>query len=318
MTSSLAPILILSPRLAGLERRFSRDFEVVRLWENTDPASLAASGALRARAGVAAGGWGIVDDAVLERLPNLGLITCFGAGYDNIDLPACKARGVAVTHCPAVNDRDVADLAIWLILDCVRKLSSAQDHLRSGVWEREGRTPALPGRLGGRTVGIYGLGSIGRAIARRAEAFDCPVLWSGPRPKSDATWPYLPNLASLAEASDILVLACPGGEATRGIVDAEILARLGSDGVLINIARGSVVDEDALIESLRSGTIAAAGLDVFAAEPTPAERWKDVPNVSLTPHIGGGVREAVLEQADMVLDNLRRFHAGEALAHRLV
>jgi lactate dehydrogenase-like 2-hydroxyacid dehydrogenase len=314
----LDPILLLSPRLAGLERRFSGTFTVVRHWEcDEDPGRLSAD-ARAARAGVAAGGTGPVDEDLLRRFPALGLITCFGAGYDNIDLTACKRRGVAVTNCPAVNDRDVADLAIWLVLDCIRKVSAAQEHVRSGAWMRDNRTPPLPGRVSGRTVGVYGLGAIGSAIARRLSGFDCPVLWSGPRAKPDVPWPYLPDLAALAEASDILVLACPGGEETRGAVNADILRRLGPGGVVVNIARGSVIVEDDLIAALKGGVIAGAGLDVFASEPTPADRWSDVPNISLTPHIGGGVREAVLEQADMVLDNLRRFHAGETLLNRIV
>jgi lactate dehydrogenase-like 2-hydroxyacid dehydrogenase len=312
------PVLLIAPQLAGLESALGAGHEVIRLWEFAQASELAGSPAAQARAAITIGGWGGAPEHLLAGLPALGLIACFGAGYDKVDLEACRTRGIAVTNCPAVNCGDVADVALWLMLDCVRGLSRAQTYLRDGSWQATGRLPGVPQRVATRAVGIFGLGAIGQAIATRAAAFGCTVRWSGPRPKPDAAWPYIDNLHALARASDVLFLTCPGGEETRGVVDADVLAALGPQGVVINVARGSVVDEDALIAALRTGAIAGAGLDVFATEPTPPDRWRDVPNIVLTPHLAGATRQSVAEQVALVVENIRRFHAGETLLGRVV
>lgn len=311
-------VLLIAPQIAGLAGAFATHYDVAKLWDYPDAAALGASPGAKARVGVTIGGWGGVPAHMLDALPDLGLIACFGAGYDKVDLAACRARGIAVTNCPAVNHGDVADVALWLMLDCVRQLSRAQTYLRDGSWERTGRLPGVAPRVGARKVGIYGLGAIGRAIAKRAEAFGCVVRWSGPRPKPDAPWPYEESLLALARASDVLILACPGGEDTRHVVNAAVLEAMGPDAFLINIARGSVVDEDALIAALNAGTIAGAGLDVFATEPTSSARWADVANVVLTPHLAGATRESIDEQIALVTENIRRFLAGEDLIGRIV
>ncbi|NDC57861.1 MAG: hypothetical protein EBZ50_03330 [Alphaproteobacteria bacterium] len=175
------------------------------------------------------------------------------------------------------------------------------------------RAPHLQ-RLRGRKLGIVGLGAIGAAFATRAAALGLDVRWTGPRPKPDAPYPFEPDLAALAAWADVLAVCAPGGAATDKLIDAGVIAALGPDGMLINVARGSLVDEDALIDALKAGRLGSAGLDVFATEPTPPARWADVPNVTLTPHLGGATREAIMESAQLVLENLRRFFAGDPLA----
>ncbi|MDX2235247.1 MAG: NAD(P)-dependent oxidoreductase, partial [Hyphomonadaceae bacterium] len=199
-----------------------------------------------------------------------------------------------------------------LILSCVRHIAAGDRLVRAGGWSGPVAF-APPKRLSARALGIVGLGAIGEALARRAQACGMSVAWTGPRAKP-SPWRYEPDLLSLAAASDVLAMTLRPDPGTERMVDAAVLDALGPDGIVINVARGSVIDEDALIAALKSGRIAGAGLDVFAQEPTPPARWADVPNVTLTPHLGGGTREAILESAQLVLENLRRHFAGEALA----
>ena len=252
-----------------------------------------------------------VSAALIAALPRLRLIAAFGVGVDRIDLAAARARGVAVTNSPGVSDGCVADMAFALLLVAARHVVAEDRFLRAGKWPAQ-TLPLIP-RLHHRRMGILGLGHIGRAIARRAAGFDMEVSYHNRRRVPDVPYSYKESVTALASDADILVVACLGGAATRHLVDASVLRALGPRGILVNISRGSIVDEDALIDALETGTIPAAGLDVFAHEPQVPPRLIALDNVVLTPHRAGSTIETWQECADMVVANLRAFYAGEKL-----
>lgn len=303
----MKPALLVNPSLGGFEARLAESYDVAH-W----PQDAARAGDIAAA--LVIGGVGLPND-VIAALPNLKLIACLGAGYDGIDAPFARARGVTLTNCPNINNEDVADLAMGLMLSVARHIAHGDRNVRSGAW-REGVLTSS--RFSGRKLGIVGLGAIGRAIAARGTGFRLETRWTGPRSKPDAPYPYEPSLLKLAEWADILVVACPAAPGTEKMIDAAVIEALGPRGMLINIARGSLVDEAALIDALKRGKLGGAGLDVFAQEPTDAARWRDLPNVTLTPHIGGGAREALLASFALVQENLRRFFAGEPVAPETV
>jgi hydroxypyruvate reductase len=261
------------------------------------------------RAAVTIGSVGI-SNAMIDALPELGAIVCFGVGVDGIDLAYAANRNIAVTHGRQINHEDVADVAIGLMIAVCRGFTEGERVLRGNAWSPPLAIPPQR-RLRGRKLGVVGYGAIGQAIAHRAEAFGLEIKWFGPRAKPEAKHAYEPDLLKLAEWADMLAIAARGDQGR--IITADIIKALGSDGILINISRGSLVDEDALIAALKSGALGGAGLDVFQEEPTPAVRWENVPNTTLTPHLGGGTREALYAGSQNVLENLRRFYAGEPL-----
>ena len=297
-------ILIMHSPLGLLTPVLESAYDVHRLWEHPP---VEAQGLIEAAVVL---GEAPLDTAVIERLPNLKLIACFTSGYDGIDLDWCAARGLPVTHAPAVNHEDVADHALGLILGSVRRIVDGDRTLRAGGWTTDERliTPSMKGRR----VGIVGLGLIGEAVARRVEVMGCPVAWWGPRAK-DSPWPRAESLLELARDSDVLVVACRADETNRGLISAGVIEALGPNGVLVNVARGSLVDEDALIDALKAGRLGQAALDVFETEPTPAARWADVPNLLLTPHTGGATSEAVQGMLMLLMRNLAAAVAGEPL-----
>ncbi|MGG5811039.1 2-hydroxyacid dehydrogenase [Falsiroseomonas sp. CW058] len=248
------------------------------------------------------------DAATFARLPDLRLLASMGTGLERIDLDAARARGIAVANTPDVLTEDTADFAIALLYGIARQVVWADRFVRDGRWAKE--RPAPSTRLFGKACGVFGLGRIGAAVARRAQGIGMRVAWSGPRPKPEAPWPHVPTLAELAERSDVLVLCCPGGEATRGVVDAGILRRLGLAGFLVNIARGEVVDEEALVAALRDGTIRGAATDVFRSEPVPDPRLLDLPNLVVAPHYASITHETRADIIGMILGAIRGFRAG--------
>jgi lactate dehydrogenase-like 2-hydroxyacid dehydrogenase len=254
-------------------------------------------------------GEAVLTPDVLAGFPNLGLIAVMTAGYEGVDAAWCRAQGIEVTYAGGVNADDVADHAMGLLLAGARDMHEHDRAIREGRWRLEDRLQPQPS-LTGRTLGIVGLGHIGAAIARRAEPFRLQIRWWGPRPKA-APWPRAETLMALARASDILMICCPGGAETRGLVSAEVIDALRPEGMIVNVSRGSVVDEDALIAALKAGRLRRAALDVFATEPTPAERWAGVPGTLLTPHRAGGTTEGVPNMLALALDNVRAFLAGE-------
>ena len=264
----------------------------------------------RARAIIVDGGR-VFDKALLADMPNLGLIACFNAGYDGIDPGWAREHGIRVTHAREVNHEDVADFAIGQIVNHYRILSGGDRWIRAGGWIAGG--PRAPTRsLAGARLGIVGLGAIGKAVARRAQVMRMSPMWWGPRDKR-VPWPRAASLIELARASDILVIAASASAGNRGLISTEVIDALGPRGLLVNVARGSLVDEAALIAALRSGALGAAALDVFEEEPIALDRWRDVPNVALTPHSAGVTDDALRRMADLVRANLDAFFSGAPL-----
>ena len=251
--------------------------------------------------GLVQGGGTVTPTSLLDALPNLEIISVFGVGYDGVPVAHCKQRGIKVTNTPDVLTDDVADVALGLILMTARGFVRANRFVHAGEWEK--RSPELTTKLAGRKVGILGLGRIGKAIAQRVAAMGMKIAYTGRKPQ-DTPFDYVPDLKALAGAVDFLVVACPGGPATRNIVNAEVLAALGKKGTLINIARGSIVDEPALVAALQAGTIKGAGLDVFADEPHIPAALMSMDNVVLLPHVGSATRETRQAMGDLCKANL--------------
>ncbi|MDD1452224.1 2-hydroxyacid dehydrogenase [Sphingomonas sp. H160509] len=257
---------------------------------------------------IVGGGSSVVDAALLDRFPALEIIAIHGVGYDGIDLGAAKARGIAVTTTPDVLTEDVADLAIGLMLAVQRQIVANDRAVRDGGW-----SVGLARRASGRRIGIFGLGRIGKAIARRAAPFASELHYTARSAKPDFAGVFHADIASLAAACDVLIIAAPGGEATSHIVDAGVLAALGEDGILVNIARGSLVDEPALVAALLDGTIAGAGLDVFADEPVVPDALKTMDQVVLSPHQGSATVDGRAAMGALVVANLDAHFGGKAL-----
>lgn len=264
--------------------------------------------------GVARGGHFNVDRSLVDRLPSLEIIANFGVGYDGIDLARCAERNIIVTNTPDVLTEEVADTALGLLLMTVRELSAAERHLRAGKWAREGNYRLTPATLRDRTAGIAGLGRIGLAIARRLDAMKVPVVYHARRQRTDLPYRYYADLHAMAEAVDTLIIVLPSTAETKGLVDARVLRALGPNGILINIGRGSVVDEPALIEALRTGVIRAAGLDVFVDEPNVPEALIALDNAVLLPHVGSASVFTRNAMGQLMVDNLVSwFEAGRPL-----
>ena len=272
----------------------------------TDPAAFAKVAPL-VRA-VAGSGDSKVSAELMAQLPALELISIMGVGYDGVDVAAAKARGVMVTNTPNVLNDDVADLAIGLMLCAARQLPAADRFVRSGQWLK-GPMP-LARKMSGARLGLVGMGRIGQAIAQRAQAFGMQIAYHTRSPKAGVPYAYHADLLSLARDSDFLVLITPGGAGTRHLVNAQVLQALGPKGILVNVARGSVVDEAALIEALEGGVIGGAALDVFEDEPRVPQRLMDLPQVVLVPHIGSATGQTRQAMADLAFGNLREHFAG--------
>jgi lactate dehydrogenase-like 2-hydroxyacid dehydrogenase len=272
-----------------------------RLWLEPNPDLWLAEWAPRIRA-IAIAGHLRADEAYMRRYPALEIISSFGVGYDHIDGKAAARLGIIVTNTPGVLDDEVADTALGLMLMTVRQLPQAERYLRAGKWltGAYSLTPSLRGR----TVGILGLGRIGKAIATRIGGFGLDVVYYGRHSQAGVAYRYYPSLVDMAKAADILVVVAPGGPDTRHIVNAEVLEALGPDGVLINIARGSLVDETALIEALRSGKILAAGLDVYENEPNVPAELIALHNAVLLPHVGSASVKTRRAMAECVVANI--------------
>ncbi len=274
-----------------------------------DPAAFAAV-APRIRA-IAASGESKVSRELIAQLPKLEMISVFGVGYDGVDVAAARERGIAVTHTPEVLNDEVADLALALMLAVSRRLVEADRFVRSGQWVK-GPMP-LARKMSGARLGIVGLGRIGVAIARRAEAFGMSIAYTSRTARPDSPYPYFPSAEALAAEVDFLVVITPGGAGTRKLIDAKVLAALGQKGYLINVARGSVVDEQALVAALLGGAIAGAGLDVFESEPNVPKELFALDNVVLTPHVGSATWQTRQAMADLAFGNLQAHFAGRPL-----
>ncbi len=297
-------VMVMHPHLEPVAGQLEADYAVLRAWAQPSRAELD-----MVRAVIVAGD-APLDKAELSGLPALKLIACFTTGYDRIDLAWAKARGLIVTNAPGANTRDVVDHAVGMIIACRRRFQFGEATLRSGGWTPERRfiTPSLAGQR----VGIVGLGRIGLGVMAFCEQLGMTPAWWGPRDKPEAPLPRAESLLQMARASDVLVVCCPSDETNHGLISAEIIQAVGPDGLLVNVARGALVDEDALIAALKDGRLGGAALDVFATEPTPPDRWADVPNTLLTPHMAGATRTGVANMLSMLRANLAAFFAGAA------
>ncbi|MCO6391870.1 2-hydroxyacid dehydrogenase [Aliihoeflea aestuarii] len=288
--------------------RLEETFTIVRGGEGD---ALAGEHARKIKAVAAAA---TVDPALIDTLPQLEIVSSFGVGYDHVDAAYAATRNVVVTNTPDVLTDEVADTAIGLLINAVRELPKAEQWLRDGLWVSEGAYRLTNGTLRGRRVGIFGMGRIGLAIAKRIEAFGLPVSYHNRRPVEGVSYAYFDSLVELAANVDTLISVAPSTPQTQKIVDAEILKALGPTGVFVNIGRGNTVDEDALAAALHDGTIQAAGLDVFYDEPNVPQALIDAPNASLLPHVGSATIHTREAMADLVVDNLIAwFSRGEAL-----
>jgi hydroxypyruvate reductase len=261
--------------------------------------------------GIAASGDSKVPAALIEQLPALEVISVMGVGYDGVDVAAAKARGIMVTHTPNVLNDDVADLALGLMLSASRQLPAADRFVRSGLW-LQGNMP-LARKMSGARLGIVGMGRIGQAIAQRALGFNMGIAYTARSAKLALPYVYHPSAEALAANVDFLVVITPGGAGTRHLINAAVLKALGPKGFLVNVARGSVVDEQALVEALEAGTIAGAGLDVFEDEPRVPQRLLDLHKVVLTPHIGSATAATRQAMADLAFNNLAAHLAGRTV-----
>jgi hydroxypyruvate reductase len=269
-----------------------------------------AQAAPRIRA-IAGGGESKLPRTLMDQLPALEMISIMGVGYDGVDVAAALGRKVPVTHTPGVLNEDVADLAIGLMLSVARRIPQADQYVRAGRWP-SGPMP-LARKVSGARLGIVGLGRIGQAIADRAQAFGMSIAYTARHQKPELPYRYYASARALAAEVDFLVLITPGGKGTRKLVNAEVLKALGPKGYLINVARGSVVDESALVEALQNGWIAGAGLDVFESEPQVPEALRQMDNVVLTPHMASGTWQTRQAMADLAAANLHAHFAGQPL-----
>ncbi|TFZ07751.1 2-hydroxyacid dehydrogenase [Ramlibacter humi] len=288
--------------------RLQRDFELLDRLHVTDPAAFSKA-APRIRA-VTGGGESLVDRELMARLPALEMVSIMGVGYDKVDVAAAKERRIPVTHTPDVLNDEVADLAIGLMLSVARRLPQADRFVREGQWE-QGAMP-LARKMSGARLGIVGLGRIGQAIAKRAQAFGMSIAYTS-RSRKDVPHDFHADVVSLASNVDFLVVITPGGAGTRHLIDAKVLKALGPQGYLVNVSRGTVVDEAALIRALQDGTVAGAALDVFEDEPRVPPALRALDNVVLTPHIGSGTVQTRHAMAQLAFDNLAAHFAGRAL-----
>ncbi len=304
-------LLNTGPMMDLIERGVAEDFEVHRLHLARDREVLLARIAPNVRAICTGSHTGVrTDAALMARLPNLKIIGNFGVGYDTIDVPVAASRGIVITNTPDVLTEEVADTTLGLLLATVRELSNAERWLRDGRWARDGDY-RLTASLRDRSVGIAGFGRIGKAVARRLEAFGLPVSYFGRKPQAGVPYRYYGDLVAMARDVDTLILLIPGGPATENLVGRAVLEALGPRGILINMARGSVVDEAALIAALHSRTILRAGLDVFIGEPNINPELMRLDNVTLLPHVGSASVHTRSAMGQLVVDNLKAFAAGK-------
>jgi lactate dehydrogenase-like 2-hydroxyacid dehydrogenase len=306
--ASVKPELVMvGPMMPHVMEALDGDFTVHRLWEAGDRAALLkqVGGTVRA---MATGGHLGADAALMDALPKLEIIGCYGVGVDAIDLKHAARRKIIVTNTPDVLNDDVANMAIALLLATSREIVNGDRYVREGKWLKSAMH--LTRAIRGRRLGILGLGRIGKDIARKAAVFDMEIAYHG-RSKQDVPYLFYPDLVEMARDCDFLVAICPGGAATDKIVNRAVLDALGPEGVFINVARGSVVDEPALVAALQEGRLGGAGLDVFAAEPKVPDALLKMEQVVLQPHAASATRETRRAMGDLVVDNLRAHFAGK-------
>jgi lactate dehydrogenase-like 2-hydroxyacid dehydrogenase len=301
-------ILSVANMYAPCLERLEREFTVHRLWAAADKAKLLAEVAPRIR-GVQTSGFSGLSAEIIDALPRLEIVSSFGVGVDAVDFDATRRRGIVVTNTPDVLNDCVADLALGLMIAAARRIPQGDAFTRAGKW-LQGNMP-LAMRVTGARLGILGLGRIGRAIAKRAAGFDMQIAYHSRRPVADVPYRYYDKLVDLARDSDFLVVIAPGGKDTFHIVDETVMRALGQKGVLVNVARGSLVDEQALLRVLQEGALGGAALDVFEDEPRVPEAFFTLDNVVLSPHVGSGTHHTRKAMGDLTVDNLVAYFSGK-------
>lgn len=302
-------LLMIRQMQASVMEQVEDAFTLHRLWEAEDRAAFLAETGPRIR-GIATG-HGVTRE-VIEACPNLEIVSSFGVGYDNVDVAACKAQNVRVTNTPDVLSDGVAEMTLGLMLALARRIPQADTYVRRGDWVAKGNYP-LTAELTGKTVGILGLGRIGKEIATRCQAMKMQVLYCGRTRQADQPYPYFSDVAEMAKAADWLVGVVPGSPSTNGLVSRQVLEALGPEGCLVNVGRGSLVEESAMIEMLESGALGGAALDVFEDEPNVPERLRKLENVVLSPHQASATHKTRRAMGDLVVANLRAHFAGDPL-----
>src|SRR6185503_7755596 len=309
MPGDKADVVMFGPKPIIEEALTKAGFPVHKAWAAPDQDAFIASIAPKVRAIAAVAGHGPVDSALMARFPKLEIVSSFGVGYDHIDAKWAGQHGIIVTNTPDVLNEEVADTALGLTLATVRHLPQAEKYLRAGNWPKHGDYQLTPS-LRDRTVGIVGMGRIGKAIARRFDAMKVPVVYHSRRP-TDVPYKHYPNIVDMARDVNLIVVITPGGAATKNLVNADVLKALGPEGFLINVARGSVVDETALIKALKDKTILSAGLDVFANEPQVPQELMEMENVVLLPHVGSASHATRRAMDELVANNIISWFAGK-------
>jgi lactate dehydrogenase-like 2-hydroxyacid dehydrogenase len=312
MASDKPDILLIGPAKPVFVQGLEPTFTVHRLNEATDRDAFIAAIADRVRAFAVTYSNQKVSGELMARFPRLELVATFGVGYDHVDAKWAGARGIIVTHTPDVLTEEVADTALGLLLCTVREFPQAERYLRAGKWEKQ-HYPLTAATLRNRTVGMVGMGRIGQAIARRLDAFAVPVVYHTRRPLEGARYKHYPSLVAMARDVDTLMVIVPGGAETRNLIDAKVLDALGPTGIVINMARGSVVDEEALIAALREKRIFSAGLDVYAQEPKVPKALIEMENIVLFPHLGSATVYTRAAMDELVVDNIMAWAAGKRL-----
>jgi hydroxypyruvate reductase len=302
-------ILMVGPMMPQLMAALERDYIVHRLWEAPERDALLKKIGSNVKAIATNGALG-ASGSLINALPNLEIIALYGVGVDAIDLSLAKKRGIPVTTTPDVLTEDVADMALALLLATARRIVTGDQYVRTGQWARG--EMALTRRVNGKRVGILGLGRVGKALAKRLEALNMKISYTN-RKELDVPYAYYRDLVKMAGDVDFLVVTAAGGDATRKIVNRPVLEALGPNGILINVSRGSIVDEKALIHAIKEGNLGGAGLDVFASEPNVPEELKSMPNVVLLPHHASGTIETRSAMGDLVARNLEAHFAGKPL-----
>ena len=310
MAAEKTTVLLIGPRKPVMMRGLDGVFDLIQLPEAKERESFFARSAPRVRGMAVAATSERIDGPYMSRFPQLEIIASFGVGYDHVDAAWAGAHGITVTNTPDVLTEEVADTALGLLLCTVRELPQAERHLRAGKWP-QGDYQLSRATLRDRTVALVGMGRIGQAIARRLDAMRVPVVYHSRRPAAGIGYRHYPNLIDMARDADVLLVITPGGSATRHLINAEVLRALGPEGILINMARGSVVDEEALIKALREKTILSAGLDVFAREPHVPPELIAMEHVVLFPHLGSGSVVTRERMDQLVVDNLLAWAAGK-------
>lgn len=306
--SDTAEILMTGPLMPYAADQLKAKFTVHELWTAPDRAALLRELAGRVR-GVAVGGHSKVDGALLDALPKLEIVSSFGVGYDHVDAVEAGKRGVVVTNTPDVLSDEVADLAVALLLATIRQIPQVDRYLRAGKWLE--KPYPLTTSLRTRKIGIVGLGRIGKAVAHRLEAFGVPIAYHGRSRQEDVPYRYYPSLVEMAKDVDTLVSVAPGGAATHHMIGAEVFEALGPDGIVVNVGRGTVIDEQALIAALKKGTILSAGLDVFEDEPRVPAELIALEHVVLLPHVGSASVYTRQAMGQLLVDNLASWFAGK-------